>query len=96
MSIMVQLDAVIPPELDVVNINSTDWQVSTTNAFNPTDIVFDQPNDTVDKIRKYVILQGTGPFWGRSRINTDIGTTDWSDPVICQDDISPPQLTVTG
>lgn len=94
MAILVQVDAAIPEGITTNMINSTDWQLwSDTNTAIPANLIKDEPA-SVTFITRFSAIVPNGTVYGRSRLNTTIGVTDWGPLVPCTSGIPAPVISV--
>jgi len=95
MTILVHIKTLVPdlPE-DVYHV-STDWEVSTDKDFNT--IVHSSYNNDKNKLEYYTLINlNNVTLYGRSRLNLNIGSMDWSDSSICSSVIKTPTITIQG
>ena len=75
-----------PPSLppNVVH-ESTDWEIATDPNFN--NIIEKSYNDTINLTEFTTVVDQIGPYYARSRVRLSAGTLEWSNIVVCGEDI---------
>ena len=103
MTILVRMDSLMPEIPNGVTVNSVDWEIYSVADINVANgtinagavPAYDSPNDTVNLKTLYRILPND-TYYGRTRVTTSIGTTDWSPLAPCSNDIARPDITISG